>query len=335
MKKYILMHMVIMHSVHSMCAQAASFSLDAPESTSHNIVYLFAHGLRSTYHQGYKLTEGHNKDHWIMSKPLATFNFPDALHEKHSCDKKEVNLGQELDIECLESAYQQVLDATSPDHGVVLVGISRGSATILNYAALRKPEQVKAIIVECAFDTLESVVRHLLRRFYVHWVPFSKKAGIKIASKQFPRLNCNGVFPSKVVQEIPDRIPVLLVHSAHDNVVPINSSRRLYCQLRNAQHEHVYLLELASGAHGKALFGKDADSYQYAVHAFYRRYNLPHNEVWAQHGESLLNCCQPLVNVVEQRIKKHRYSAKRSQLFMYEDDYDDNEELQEAEEATC
>lgn len=326
MIKHIIILLQLLYACDAYSGLMSNFSILNSDKMS-KIVYLFAHGLRSSYMQSHKLTEGFNKERWIMHKPLACFNFPDAKTEKTICEKKEVNLGQEQDVACLAQAYEQTLAETSPDHGVVLVGISRGSATILNFAALHKPEQVKAIVAECPFDTLESIIRHLLRRFYVHWVPFSQKAGTKIVSKQFPLLDCKGIFPLKTVEGIPSTIPVMLVHSAHDNVVPINSSRRLYCQLTKAGHKHVYLLELASGAHGKALAGKDGESYQYAVHAFYKRHNLPHNEVWAKKGENLLNCCQPDIGEVQKRIKKYKYNAKRSaELLIYENYVKDMED---------
>jgi hypothetical protein len=314
-------HMIILLQLLYACNASglmSNFSILNSEKMS-KIVYLFAHGLRSSYLQSHKLTEGCNPERWIMHKPLASFDFPDAKTEKSICDRKEVNLGQEQDVACLAEAYEKTLLETSPDHGIVLVGISRGSATILNFAAIHKPEKVKAIVVECVFDTLGSVVRHLLRRFYVHWVPFSHKAGTKLVSTHFPLLDCKGMFPLKTVAEIPHTIPVMLVHSVHDNVVPINSSRRLYCQLAKAGHKQVYLLELASGGHGKALAGADGESYQYAVHAFYKRYNLPHNEVWAKKGENLLKCCQPDMKDVVERIKKYKYKAKRSELLLYEE----------------
>ncbi len=202
------------------------------------------------------------------------FYFPDAKNEG-TYNKKEVNLAQEKDMERLHYAYQETVKQL-PNHNLVMAGISRGAATTLNYVALYQPN-VKAIVVESPFDTLSSVVKHLLTRYHVSWVPFSKRIGYKVCASQFPLVNPQGVFPINVVEKIPTDMPIMLIHSKKDRTVPINSSRRLYIKLKETGHENIYLVELQSGNHGKLIFGQDADFYNYAVHAFYKKYDLTHN----------------------------------------------------------
>ena len=161
-------------------------------------------------------------------------------------------------------------------------------------------------MVESPFDTLSSVVNHLLTRYRVGWVPFSKKIGYKVCQKHFPQINPKGLFPINVVEKIPTHLPIMLVHSKKDKTVPINSSRRLYIKLKETGHKNLYLVELQSGNHGKLLFGPDADFYNYVVHAFYKKYNLAHHHEFAQRGQNLLQLCQPAISEVALRMKKTR-----------------------------
>jgi len=214
-------------------------------------------------------------------------------------------LGQSRDIERFSYACDRTFERVPDCNGIVLVGISRGSATILNYAAVNKDTPIKAIIAEASFDTLKSVVKHLLKRFHVSWVPFSRKIGMKIADNQFQNLNVRGLFPIDIVANIDKNIPILLVHSRKDAVVPLASSRVLYIRLRTSGHKHVYLLELPLGNHGKLMQSGSNKLYQNVVHAFYKKHKLPHNKDCADKAEHILLAqCKPTIQEVQTRMKK-------------------------------
>lgn len=321
-------------SLFLLCIQALLFSddytfiikgLEHAEKTK--TAFFFAHGLASTWEQGINILWRHGspaRPRWIMEGPLAVFDFPDAKKERQYYHS-EVNLAQEKDLDRMHHAYNKALE-TLPSHEYVLVGISRGAAAILNYAALYQPKEVKALLAESPFDTLSSVVQHLLTRYHVGWIPFSKSIGFKVCQTHFPGVNIKGIFPLSVVEKIPTNMPIMLVHSKKDRTVPINSSRRLYIKLKETGHEHVYLVELQSGNHGKLIFGPDADFYSYCAHAFYQKYGLLHNPEFARHGQNLLQLCQPSTQDVWQRIKR-----KRS----FDPENPDEYELEEDNECNC
>ncbi|MEX0940671.1 MAG: prolyl oligopeptidase family serine peptidase [Candidatus Babeliales bacterium] len=304
-----------------------NFNIRQFREPEHSTAYLFAHGLGATQNQGITLfsriidkNEDNSlrfNDRWLINEPLVLFNFADAKNDDNEYFRKKVNLGQDEDTNRLALACQKT-KVELPNFDMVLTGISRGSATIINYVAQEQPDYVKALILESPFDSLSSIVRHLLDRYCVSWVPFSEKIGYKICQKHFPSINPQGTFPLHTIEKVPHTIPVMFVHSKKDKVVPIKSSRRLYIKLKQAGHENVYLVELASGAHGKLINGPDGDAYLYAVHAFYKKYGLPHNPELAVRGQQLLSICQPSVEEVAQRLRK------RNQLD--ENNTDENEE---------
>lgn len=285
-----------------------NFNLHTTEPMHNNVVYMYAHGLGATQQQGHdfmKTSPTKKNRHWIMDGTIALFNFPDAKSDTMDYHKKQVNLGQHKDLERLHGVYNKTI--TTPeleDHDIVLTGLSRGSSTILNYVATYKPEQVKAVVVESPFDHLKSVAKHLLQQYCLNWIPFARNLSLKLAEKHFPSLNCNGIFPINVVRNISKDLPILLVHSQRDQVVPVNSSRKIYKTLREAGHNKVHLLELAVGNHGKLITGPEGRIYHNVVHAFYQHYGLPHDADAAQQGRSVFAQCQPSIERVNMLLKR-------------------------------
>lgn len=261
------------------------------------IVYLFAHGLRSDQAQGLELFSNHYTNRWIIQQPFVLFDFPDAHPKKGRARDKYVNLGQWQDIERMERAYTYAKKKVPECEGIILTGISRGAATCLNFAATcKKISKVRAIVVESPFDTLKTVVKHLLKRYKLKWMPFSTSMGMQIANNKFEHLDPKGLFPIDLVKFIPHDIPILLVGTPSDDVVPMKSVRAIYTALRRAGHADVYLLELPSGQHGRLIQGSSGYRYTNCVHAFYQLYDLPHDEQLATLGQEILAQCQPEVS---------------------------------------
>lgn len=266
-------------------------------------VYIFAHGLGAYQKQALDLYARYkdflvSPNYWVLNEPLAIFDFPDAKTKENEYHAKLVNLAQKADMERLEHIYNEVV-RQFPGKKIILVGLSRGASVIINLMATKKLDNVAAIILESPFDTLKSIVIHLLNRYHIHWLPYARNLGFKIAKKHFPSLDINGIFPMQIISKMP-AVPILFVHSRKDKVIPINSSRKLYVKLALAGHKDIYLLELKNGLHGKILASPEGELYQNAVHAFYKKYDLPHDPQLAILGESLL--VQPTVPDVMARI---------------------------------
>lgn len=287
-----------------------NFTIHFPqEPINHSIVYLSSHGLGATQSQALSLLPENNK-YWILNKPLAVFDFPDAKPNHMEYDTRQVNLGQQADIDRLRYAYYKTRQEL-PNHGIVLTGISRGAVTALNCMALHNLDNILAMVLESPFDTFNNVVKHLLRRFHIGWIPFSRKLAIRYIKKTFPTFDINGIFPINVAHMIPLNMPILLVHAQTDRTIPIKSSRLIYCALLASGHTNVYLLELEEGNHGKLITGPNGEIFQNVTHAFYKKYNLPHNPLFAQQGEELLKRCQPSLHDMKKYMKKLKKIIKK------------------------
>lgn len=201
-----------------------------------------------------------------------------------------INLGQQEDIETLSDAYDKHQKELS-DTEVVLYGVSRGAATVFNFMAsdyqIKEIKNVKVVILEGCFDSMG----HLLYCKYPKMLTTAKK----LFSFIYPGHDLNGIQPIELVDQFPKDIPVLLITSKKDSVVPCKTTWNLYYELKDAGHPHVYILELDHSSHPRYMMDNENDkiAYQAVVHAFYAKFNLAHNCQYAQWGQELLDTCQP------------------------------------------
>jgi pimeloyl-ACP methyl ester carboxylesterase len=296
---------------------------------AHEIVYLFAHGLYTNQNlasyyarlpdvttqiqnnQLYMQTKSGFKHmwplqnptdglFWIIKNPFYTFNFPDALR---GFDGNQTSLAQENEIQALANEYEKI-----KQNKVVLVGMSRGASTILNFLGTRPSNSVIAAVIESPFDSIIETLNTLCKIAGVYWVP----SLIKLTSPNlfFGKYDSNGIFPIKVAHNINKDIPLLIIASLEDTLIPAANSASIYQKLRELGHEHVYLLLLNKGSHGFLLENDDALIYISTVHAFYKKYNLPYNQTFATQGDAILMQCQPTKTIVDDALKNKKTFIK-------------------------
>jgi hypothetical protein len=105
-----------------------------------------------------------------------------------------------------------------------------------------------------------------------------------------------GEHPIDNVTNIRPDLPILFICTESDAIVPYNSTVNLYKKLCKSGHKHVYLLKFKTGKHGKLLWTENGVTFRDVVHAFYAKYQLPHNPKFAQNGKYILELeCQPTI----------------------------------------
>lgn len=257
-------------------------------------VYLFAHGLSCNEQQAYKYCS-FKQNCWLLKEPLVTFNFPDATNG-FNCSL--TSLAQTNEIEALKNAYKS---AKKKGECIILAGMSRGAATIITFAGTKSAKRLKAIIAESPFDSISNIIDYRLKQEHISWIPqFITQTAPKVVFNQY---DPHGVFPITVVKNIRHDLPLLLVCSLEDLIIPAYSTVQLYLQLRDTGHEHVYLVLLNKGHHGALLWQDDGDTYLAIVHAFYQKYGLEHDSNHSSKGDLLLAQCQPAKEVVEKALE--------------------------------
>ncbi len=257
--------------------------------------YLFSHGLADTYKQAYKYAKtykiGKNTYHnerYLIDRPFVTFNYPDACEGLLRVNRKETSLAQDNEIECLKSKFEKTVqhakEKETNNSEIVIFGLSRGASAALNLMALYNPPLVKALVLESPFDTVGSIIDNKRKQLHLEWL--SHDAGEYIMETIFRRYNRNGIQPIDVVSDIRKDLPILIVCSKEDPLVPCHSSIKLYQKLKESGHSSAHLFIADHGKHSKILEAQDGDTYQAVVHAFYEKYGLPHNAEFALQGKA-------------------------------------------------
>lgn len=306
------------------------FSLIICRSTySDEIVYLFAHGLytdqklahyyaqmpdvkthiqnnqlsmqtKSGYTHTWLLQNPSDDLFWIIKNPFYSFNFPDALR---GFDGNQTSLAQENEIQTLANEYEKI-----KHQKIILVGMSRGASTILNFLGTHASNSVIAAVIESPFDSIVETLNSLCKIAGVNWVP----SIIRLTSPNlfFGKYDSNGVFPIKVAHNINKDIPLLIIASSEDTLIPAANSASIYLKLRELGHQHAYFLLLNKGSHGFLFENDDAWIYFNTVHAFYKKYNLPYNQTFAAQGDAILAQCQPTKKIVDEALKNKKSFIK-------------------------
>jgi hypothetical protein len=266
-------------------------------------ITLFSHGIADTFKQAYLYSKKSLLNNefvintrYLFTTPFFTFNYPDALECLQRGNYKETSFGQENEIARLNSAYKKACKETHKKHDaceVILFGLSRGASNIVIFVGTHIVDNVKAIILESPYSMMGDVIESILHKFNVGWIPLSY--GEYLAELIFRKYKHNGMRPGDFIENIPHDIPLLIICSKEDHLVPFTSSINLYKKLVANGHKNAYLFVAEHGRHAKILQGPDGEKYQVIVHAFYKKYNLPHDPSIAAKGEQLLLLCQPVV----------------------------------------
>ena len=241
------------------------------QQVAHNSpITIFAPGLGSNMNRAthYHVTTNKDLPYPSIEGELVTFNFNDAYSTNPLWYS---SIGQEMDIEQLK----HVIDICK-NKEIDLFGVSRGAATIANFTGLFHNDNIKSVILESPFDDMQQVLdwKTPLLRFLSHHDP-------------------SGIQPIKSADSTNKELPILIVCSKEDTVIPASSSIAYYKALRKINHDKVHILIVNKGEHAHISFGKDGELTRNVIHAFKRKYARPHNPEWANAGEAYFNQCQP------------------------------------------
>lgn len=214
-----------------------------------------------------------------------------------------VNFGQYNDVKIISQKYDALVNQLSADQKLVLFGVSRGSAAMVNFIATeyaqKSKKQIRAIILESCFDSVRSAIQvgHPWRAAIPGgcWLYHVLLSIIMADYKQDGIAPGNPAIIAKFVEICNEQnIPVLLVTSKKDTRVSLQCTINLFEQLKAAGLKDLYLLELSNSTHLRYTIDNEQDRelYKNVVHAFYERYGLSYNPTAARQGQNMLDACR-------------------------------------------
>lgn len=252
------------------------------------LVYLFSHGLAATHKQSDLFISSKNRNgQYIINDPLYTFDYPDVTENFWRINFLKSSLGQRSDVDALRNEYSKAVEIY-PQAEFIIIGVSRGASTAINFCAMDQPEKVKALILESPFDSIDSVIKNLNKKLYLDSWKIFNNLSMKITEFLFKKFKKNGFIPLDFVHLLPNAMPILIIASKEDILIPWSSSYNLYEKLKNSGHNNAFFVLLNHGKHGFLFIGADATHYEAAVHAFYKKYGFIHDEDKAIKGMTLL-----------------------------------------------
>lgn len=252
----------------------------------HEPITLFSHGVGGDHGQAdfYKTL--------FCTENYITFNYPNAP-EKLFARNHKTGLAQQSEMDSLEYVIDVAATYNQP---VVMYGVSRGASVIVNVigscAAKNKPlPTIAAIILESPFAHCEDVIQGYAQQFKLP--PFFMRF---LAKRFFKEYHQQKNAPIDWVLHIPDTVPVLLICTSEDTIVPAFSTKRLYAKLCEAGRSNAHLLEFPEGIHANITWGRYGREYHLVLHTFYRTYGLPHDPALAELGQARFDACHPCFN---------------------------------------
>lgn len=264
-----------------------------------DVAYLFSHGLGGTGQQAKDYTVTPFNTQWIIQEPLVYFDFPDVGLDGFK--PEHTSLGQDNEIQALKKAYEQTSQASKK---VILMGLSRGASTAINLLGTEKNEHIVAGIFESPFDSIVKMLKRRVSHHKLWWIP--QFVMHKVPELIFKKYKSDKQSPIDCISRISPSLPLLFICSLEDTLIDAEGTCDLYVTLKKAGYEHVYLLLLNKGAHAQLLWHNNRDWYVHVVHAFYKKYNLPHEKEFAEKGRDLLAQCQPDVSTVIKALQSKK-----------------------------
>ena len=325
---FVLICSMIQGGSAGISAPAASTALVPMETTPKKtkVPVIFTHGFGGTKTRRLLYTKGYEKFLSLFYSPGAfshtstTYLFDREIHNVTSFNFNDVqvdmgvygsvpnplvsHIGQEDDIEKLYAHLAKI-----NDQPIIGFGVSRGAATWLTTLGSKViTKNIAAVILESPFSTTKntyvySLIGSLLD-YAQTFIPRFDRASTndQLFQNIFQSHSLTGIQPLHVIAMIDKKLPILLVHSHQDEIIPINQSREIYLRFKESGHEHIYFLELEKGDHAGLIWGPQGDLFRDVVHAFYKRYNLPCNDEFA--SKINLDDYQPSILEIQERINR-------------------------------
>ncbi|MBX3708130.1 MAG: hypothetical protein KIT56_10275 [Gammaproteobacteria bacterium] len=221
----------------------------------------------------------------------------------------QVSIGQETDMLSHRKKYDAWLKDDNTTDGLILWGVSRGTAATFCAFAKEKYPEVKLVVLEGAIDSVQEVLpKRVLNTFKSEYISRHVTNIINTGLTFFNKCNLmqyhqDGPSPLKSVAEFPEGIPVVFITSKVDTVVTCDNTENIARALAEKGKNDVYLLKLERSSHPNYMFDniKDRDCYEAFIHAIYKKYNLEHDHELARKGEHLISSC----TLCEVKSKSH------------------------------
>ena len=170
--------------------------------------------------------------------------------------------GRRLDV----VGWANYIARRDPGAEILLHGVSMGAASVLMAAGGPMPRQVRAVVSDCSYTSIEAELRHLLSRWEDRPAGLPMPVGLMLSALRKTTLRRAGydlrdAAPIQAV--VRSRTPTLFIHGVEDDFVPASMMGKLY-QAARCPKRFLWM----PGAGHAACVGADPEMYWSAVSSF-------------------------------------------------------------------
>jgi len=226
-------------------------------------------------------------------QPLYATDQQQGTLNNFNIDLAKASLGQETDT----SEHKKKIEDLNMQHpdikNIVLYGVSRGASTTFNAMTKfqHQYENIKLCVLEGPPASVTSVIKNYVGKFFTNILYNRFTANWFIGEQHSLEKKAQA---KAYIRSFPDDIPLVIVTSKKDDLVPHSSSVKLAMgvaaqriRFGSKKSAPVYLLQLDSPGHNDYTTKNSADSlrYQNFLHAVYKKHGLAYIEEYADKGE--------------------------------------------------
>nr|WP_225421268.1 alpha/beta hydrolase [Levilactobacillus fuyuanensis] len=159
---------------------------------------------------------------------------------------------------------QQVIDRSNADVKILMFGVSMGGATMEMLSGESLPPQVKAIIADCGYSSIEAELTYLLKRQF-HLPKYPIEPLVSTISKRRLGYYLGDVTATDQLKK--NKRPILFIHGEKDVYVPVGMAYENYA----ATHAAKQLWIVKNASHAES-FWINPTRYQTHVEEFLETY---------------------------------------------------------------
>jgi len=159
---------------------------------------------------------------------------------------------------------QQVIDRSDRDVKILMFGVSMGGATMEMLSGETLPPQVKAIIADCGYSSIEAELTYLLKRQF-HLPKYPIEPLVSTISKRRLGYYLGDVTATDQLKK--NKRPILFIHGEKDVYVPVGMAYENYA----ATHAAKQLWIVKNASHAESFWINPA-RYQAHVKEFLQTY---------------------------------------------------------------
>lgn len=184
-------------------------------------IFLMVHGYRSS---GFHDFGGAVHD--MTRDGFGCLVIDQRAHGESGGDTITFGVRERLDVR----EWARFLEKTFPGVPVILDGVSMGAATVMAAAALDLPKNVRGIIADCGYTSMEQIFQKIIRQWF-HLPPFPL---VPLTSLYCRLKNGFGFADVNSANALAcAKIPVLLAHGEADTFVPHEMAEQIYAAVRD------------------------------------------------------------------------------------------------------